>query len=83
MGKAVNDMESFGVLINWGMQALGSRLDLKLQCAKSTRSDNIRALDDHHILMTREQAAVLANYLYEASGCRPPRSRGFLKRWFG
>lgn len=75
--------ESYGVLINWGMQRLGSKLDLKLQCVDSTRSERRNALDDLHVVMTREQAAVLANYLYEVSGNTPPQPRrSWLRRWF-
>ena len=84
MASTVSDKESYGVLINWGLQSLGSKLDLKLQCAGSTRCDDRAALDDHHIVMTREQAAVLANYLFEVSGQTPPRPRrSLLGRWFG
>lgn len=83
MATGAPDKESYGVLINWGLQSLGSKLDLKLQCAGSTRCGDRHALDDHHILMTREQAAVLANYLYEVSGQTPPPRRGLLGRWFG
>lgn len=84
MANTVPVKESFGVLINWGLQSLGSKLDLKLQCTGSTRCEGSTALDDHHIVMTHEQAAVLANYLYEVSGQTPPRARrGLLGRWFG
>lgn len=84
MGETLRERESYGVLINWGMQRLGSKLDLKLQCVASTRSDDPRALDDLHVVMTREQAAVLANYLFEASGNTPPSPRrSWLRRWFG
>ena len=71
------------MLIKWELRALGPKLDLKLQCASSTRSDNPHTLDDHHIMMTRAQAGVLANYLFEVSGNTPPRPRpGFWRRWF-
>ncbi|MEY4953120.1 MAG: hypothetical protein RL299_1544 [Pseudomonadota bacterium] len=84
MAVGVPDKESYGVLINWGLQSLGSKLDLKLQCAGSTRHGTRAEIDDHHIVMTREQAAVLANYLYEVSGQTPPRARrGLWGRWFG
>lgn len=84
MTDKVSDKESYGVLISWGLRSLGSKLDLKLQCAGSTRCEDRTALDDHHIVMTREQAAVLANYLYEVSGQTPPRARrSLLGRWFG
>jgi len=84
MASSLAENESYGVLVSWGLQTLGPKLDLKLQCAGSTRCEGRGALDDHHILMTREQAAVLANYLYEVSGHTKPRPRrGLLGRWFG
>ena len=84
MDKAVCERESYGVLVNWGMQALGPKLDLKLQCVDSTRCEDRHALDQMHVVMTREQAAVLANYLFEVSGNTPPRRRrGLFARWFG
>ncbi|MFM5923332.1 MAG: hypothetical protein ACKOPG_04005 [Novosphingobium sp.] len=75
--------ESFGVLIGWGHHVMGKQLDLKLQCVRSTRRLKQNAIDDHHIVMTREQAAVLANYLLKIAGqSAPTRPRGKLARWF-
>ncbi|WP_296674683.1 hypothetical protein [Novosphingobium sp.] len=76
------DNESFGVLVGWAHHAVGPKLDLTLQCTQSTRCNNRREVDDHHIVMTREQAAVLANYLFRVSGQTPPKQRGRLSRWF-
>ncbi len=74
--------ESFGVLVGWAHHAVGPKLDLTLQCAHSTRSADRKAVDDHHIVMTREQAAVLANYLFKVSCQTPPKQRSRLARWF-
>ncbi|PKB19405.1 hypothetical protein B0I00_1637 [Novosphingobium kunmingense] len=74
--------ESFGVLVGWAHHTVGPKLDLTLQCTHSTRCADKRGVDDHHIVMTREQAAVLANYLFKVSGQSAPRQRGRLARWF-
>jgi hypothetical protein len=76
--------ESFGVLVGWAHHAFGGKLDLTLQCVQSTRRDDRREIDDHHIVMTPQQAAVLANYLYQISGQTPPEPRkGLLRRLLG
>lgn len=78
-----HENESFGVLVGWAHHPVGSGIDLTLQCAQSTRRAEKGEVDDHHIVMTREQAAVLANYLFRISGHTPPKPRGLLSRWFG
>lgn len=78
------DEESYGVLIGWSHHAFQDKLDLRLQCVQSTRKLERDEVDSHHVVMTREQAAVLANYLYKISGHTPPSPRkGVLARWFG
>lgn len=84
MGEDKNNHESFGVLVGWAHHAFGGRLDLTLQLVQSTRLENTREIDDHHIVMTPQQAAVLANYLYQISGQNPPEPRkGLLRRLLG
>jgi hypothetical protein len=76
--------ESFGVLVGWAHHAFGERLDLTLQFVQSTRREDRREIDDHHIVMTPQQAAVLANYLFQISGQTPPEPRkGFWRRILG
>lgn len=84
MGENAQGTESFGVLVGWAHHSYDNRVDLTLQCVKSTRSEDARAIDDHHIVMTPQQAAVLANYLYKISGHTPPAPRrGLLRRLLG
>lgn len=76
--------ESFGVLVGWAHHSFSNRLDLTLQCVDSTRRSDRGEIDDHHIVMTPQQAAVLANYLYQISGqTRPERRKGFFRRLLG
>ena len=80
MNDATDFQESFGVLVGWAHHGTGEKLDLTLQCVKSTRRQDPAAIDDHHIVMTPSQAAVLANYLLQISGQRPPAQRKSLFR---
>ena len=84
MGEDLDVQESYGVLVGWAHHAFGGKVDLTLQCVQSTRRENQREIDDHHIVMTAQQAAVLANYLYQISGHNPPETRkGLLRRLLG
>ena len=78
------DTESYGVLVGWSHHGFSDKLDLRLQCVRSTRRLKDDEIDSHHVVMTREQAAVLANYLFKLAGTSPPHPpRGRLARWFG
>ncbi|MFM5948917.1 MAG: hypothetical protein ACKOPM_06770 [Novosphingobium sp.] len=84
MGENAQDRESFGVLVGWAHHAFNDKLDLTLQCVQSSRLKDRREIDDHHIVMTPQQAAVLANYLYQISGQTPPEPRkGLLRHLLG
>lgn len=84
MHDATGNQESFGVLVGWAHHGIGDKLDLTLQCVQSTRRENRADIDDHHIVMTPSQAAVLANYLFQISGQTPPEPRkGLLRRLLG
>lgn len=76
--------ESFGVLAGWTHSEFSGRLNLRLQTIRSSRRASPDDADSHYIMMTKSQAAVLANYLFQASGQAPPRRRpGLLRRLFG
>ncbi len=84
MSREAIDRETYGVLVGWSHHPIGARLDLKLQCVQSTRDLAQDEFDAHHFVMTREQAAVLANYLFRIADATPPPPRkGRLARWFG
>lgn len=84
MSREASDRETYGVLVGWSHHPMGARLDLKLQCVQSTRNLEQDEIDAHHFVMTREQATVLANYLFKIAEATPPsRRKGKLARWFG
>jgi len=84
MSQDATGNESFGVLVGWKHSPMGARLGLQLQCTQSTRREDARELDLHHVVMTRQQATILANYLFKITEQTPPRPRrGLLRRWFG
>lgn len=77
------DHESYGVLVGWTHSEFTGRIDLRLQTVQSTRKESSAEPDSHHFMMTPNQAAVLATYLFEITHRSPPRRRGWLSRWFG
>lgn len=84
MSEEKTAQESFGVLVGWAHHGFNGRLALTLQCIQSSRRADTREIDDHHIVMTPQQAAVLANYLYQISGQTPPEpKKGLLRRLLG
>jgi hypothetical protein len=75
--------ESYGVLVGWTHHQFNGRVDLNLQAKQSTRRNAADDVDSHHFIMTKSQAAVLANYLLDVTNQKPPRRRGLLGRLFG
>jgi hypothetical protein len=82
---AAMDRDVFGVLVGWSHGQFNGRIDLKLQTAHSTVELQQGKIDIHHVVMTPNQAVLLANYLYTITNQTPPpqRKRGRLARWFG
>jgi hypothetical protein len=88
MGQTLNNRaadgqpasESYGVLVGWTHHDVNGRLDLRMQSTQSTRCGAPDEVDSHHFMMTRNQALVLANYLFSVTGQVPPRKhrRGLL-----
>ena len=76
------DNESYGALVGWAHTEFQDRLNLKLQTIESTRLDAPDVVFSHHVMMTKSQAAVLANFLLAISGQTPPkvRRKGLLGR---
>lgn len=76
--------ELSGVVIGWDHRAYARNIHLRVQ---STNSPQPRpgAVDTHHLLMTRNQAMLLANYLMRLTGQQPPvpRPRSLWRRLFG
>jgi hypothetical protein len=74
--------EAFGALVGWTGESLGERVILKMESIRSAHPRSDDAVQDFRYVLTRSQAAVLANYLYEISGQTPARKhrRGWLAR---
>lgn len=80
----MKDGEQVGVLVGWSSQTFGPNLILDLQTFERSSWDTGEEPDIARIYMTRNQAAVLANHLFEISGTTPPkRPPGRFGRLFG
>lgn len=81
---AQGERDSFGLLVGWAHHAQSDKIDLKLQTVANSSALSREQIDNHHIVMTKQQATVLANYLFTITNQTPPRRRGGrLARWFG
>ena len=77
--------QDYGALVGWVSSSAGGRLTLRLQSVTKPPPHTETDVHSHIYLMDMNQAAQLANYLFEMSGQTPPdkRDRGFFKRLFG
>ncbi|MGN3974980.1 hypothetical protein [Tsuneonella sp. SYSU-LHT278] len=71
--------EQFGALVGWTHEDFGDRVMVKVQ-SKRPGSSGTR-VDEVRYFMTKNQAAVLANYLFSISGRLPQPAKK--RRWFG
>lgn len=78
-------MDSHGALVGWSHQDLNEKLMLRIESVSSSAAVQEHAPDIMRLLLTKQQAGVLGNYLIEVSGYTPskPGERGVLKRLFG
>ena len=78
-------MESYGALVGWSHHEAGDRIMLRLESVQSKEAADKHEPDLHRFYMTKQQAAVLANYLMRVSGQSPPdrASRSWFRRLFG
>ncbi|WFL76482.1 hypothetical protein P7228_10790 [Altererythrobacter arenosus] len=78
-------MESHGALVGWTHHDLGNRVMLKMESYHSAEDVDRVKPDQFRFLMTKQQAAVLGNYLMEISGESSARGkeRGWFRRLFG
>lgn len=74
----------FGVLVGWSHTQFNRGIDLRVQSAAQA-TDAQGQIDSRHLLMTNNQALILAKYLLDVTGQElPERKRpGLLKRLFG
>ena len=77
--------ESYGALVGWGHHDAGDRVMLRIESVRSTEAADKHDPDMFRVLMTKQQAAVLGNYLVQLSGQTPvdPKSQGWFRRFFG
>jgi hypothetical protein len=75
----------FGALVGWKCDLAGDRVTLNLQSVSTPPP--VRTADVHQQMyfMTRQQAILLGNYLFDMVGETKPdfESRGLLARLFG
>ena len=78
-------MESFGALVGWTHHDAGDRIMLRLESVQSSEAAKQHDPDLFRFTMTKQQAAILGNYLVRLSGHSPvvPKKRGWLRRLFG
>lgn len=76
-------MEGTGVLVGWSHQDWGNKVILAVETVHDRKA--APEPDVLHIFMTKNQAAVLADYLFKASGRLPPSQgeRSIFKRLLG
>ena len=70
----------FGALVGWDHQDLGDRIMVRLQSTQTSGTDADKQIDEFRYFMTKNQAVVLANYLYSISDRLPQAKRK--KGWF-
>ena len=77
-------MESFGALVGWTHHDAGDRIMLRLESVQSSEAAKKHDPDLFRCLMTKQQAAILGNYLVQLSGQPPivPKKRGWFRRHF-
>ena len=64
-------MESYGALVGWGHLVSGKRLMLRLESFRSKEALDRGDLDDFRVLLTKQQALLLGNYLIKLSEHSP------------
>jgi hypothetical protein len=77
------DQMDAGALVGWKANSLGSRIVLNIQTMHQGGKDEEKEMRERAILVDRNQAVLLANYLYEITGQSKPRRRSFLESIFG
>ncbi|MGN6495975.1 MAG: hypothetical protein ACTHK5_01355 [Tsuneonella sp.] len=81
MSNGQDDEAPFGVLVGWDHQDLGDRVMVRLQSTQAPGLGADKRLDEFRYFMTKNQAAVLANFLFDVSGRIKPAERK--RTWLG
>ena len=77
-------IDHMGVLVGWTHTACGSGVNLRLQSATSQAALRNGEIDSNYLLMTRNQALLLARYLLDVTGQAldmPERPHGWRGAW--
>ncbi len=78
------DRETYGILVGWKHGEFAGKFDLQLQTKLSSGHLAKGEVETFHVVMTQQQATVLANYLFRIAEQHPPEPRkSWLSRWFG
>ena len=80
MATQLDSPADFGALVGWDHQDLGDRVMVRLQSTQAPGLGADKQLDAFRYFMTKNQAVVLANYLYSISDRLPHAKRK--KGWF-
>lgn len=76
--------ETYGVLVGWSHSPCGSGINLRVQSAQSQNALQAGRIDAHHLLMTRNQALLMARYLLDTTGQTldmPEKAHGWRAVW--
>ena len=76
--------ETYGVLVGWSHSPCGSGINLRVQSARSQVDLHEGRIDAHHLLLTRNQALLMARYLLESTGQVldiPEKPHGWRANW--
>lgn len=71
-----------GALVGWKLDDLGKRMVLHMQTMHRTENEE-KEVRERAVLLDRNQAVLLANYLFEMTGQSKPKRRSVLKALFG
>lgn len=73
---------SYGALVGWTSDDLNDRIMLRLESFDAQDHRDPDDIHTHHLLMTKNQAVLLSNYLLKQIGEAPPAKtkRGFFRR---
>jgi hypothetical protein len=79
-----DDHNTYGILVGWTHSEFADKLDLRLQTTRAAGRLAHSDVENLHVVMTPQQAALLANYLFTITQQTPPKPprRSLLARWF-
>lgn len=71
-----------GALVGWTSQDLGDRIVLRLENVTTPPPHGRKDVQCATLLLNKQQAALLGEYLFKASGQTSPRRPGLIQRLF-